>query len=136
MTACEFEGVSLMMLFVGLVIMVALAVFFYRAAEFEDLSAPALWGGGSALLYLGAVYWLDWGVCGALALQLALFVAMALWIQFDKHRGDLSIRKIRERRNTRRGLCAKCGYDLRGSVGRAECPECGEPIVRQPEPEP
>ena len=26
---------------------------------------------------------------------------------------------------TRRGLCHRCGYDLRGSVHRADCPECG-----------
>ena len=25
--------------------------------------------------------------------------------------------------------CAKCGYDLRGSVGRSECPDCGETIA-------
>ena len=96
----------------GLVIMLALAAFFYKAAEFEDSSIPLLWGGGSMGLHLGAVYWLGWGVCGALFLQLALFVLLALSIQFDKHRGDLSIRKIRERLNIRRGRCAKCSYDL------------------------
>jgi len=112
----------------GLVIMLGLAGFFYKAADFEELSMPTLWGGGSVLLYLGAVYWLDWSVCGALSVQLLLFVWMALWIQFNKHRGSLSILNIKERRNIRRGRCAKCSYDLRGSTGRAECPECGHPI--------
>ena len=30
------------------------------------------------------------------------------------------------------GTCARCGYELRGTVaaGRAECPECGESIVK------
>jgi predicted amidophosphoribosyltransferase len=32
----------------------------------------------------------------------------------------------RSRRRTRRGLCAGCGYDLRG--GGQRCPECGRPI--------
>ena len=32
--------------------------------------------------------------------------------------------------------CTGCGYDLRGSVDRPECPECGEPIPQQPEPDP
>jgi len=26
------------------------------------------------------------------------------------------------------GVCSVCGYDLRGSVGRTQCPECGAPI--------
>lgn len=112
----------------GLVIMLGLACVFYKAADLEELSMPIMWGAGSVLLYLGAVYWLDWGVCGALSLQLLLFVWLALWIQISKHRVSLSISSIKERRNIRRGRCAKCSYDLCGSAGRAECPECGEPI--------
>jgi hypothetical protein len=34
----------------------------------------------------------------------------------------------RKRRRARLGLCARCGYDLRGSSGAASCPECGTPI--------
>jgi hypothetical protein len=36
----------------------------------------------------------------------------------------VAVRSIRHRRRIRLGLCARCGYDLRGSDG--QCPECGE----------
>ena len=59
--------------------------------------------------YVGAPHWIIAAVCAALP---AARVAAA-W-----HR----------RRRTRRGLCPKCGYDLRASPDR--CPECGAaPLV-------
>lgn len=38
-----------------------------------------------------------------------------------------AFRRLREK-DFSPGCCRRCGYDLRGSVGRPECPECGEPI--------
>lgn len=35
------------------------------------------------------------------------------------------IRAYRQRMRLRRGLCANCGYDLRGNVDNGRCPECG-----------
>jgi len=33
-----------------------------------------------------------------------------------------------DKRRDRHGLCAKCGYDLRGNT-KGRCPECGEEAV-------
>ena len=48
-----------------------------------------------------------------------VFYAGILWMLFA---GPFALRR-RSRR--RRGLCVKCGYDLRGSVDANACPECG-----------
>jgi hypothetical protein len=54
-------------------------------------------------------------------LPLALVVAAGyLWLG-GRHASRVS-----------RGLCTKCGYDLRGTAGDtplAKCPECGTPVV-------
>jgi hypothetical protein len=49
--------------------------------------------------------------------------ALILWLPFSAPLG------LRRRRRIRRGLCPKCGYDLRGSGPHtAACPECGTAV--------
>jgi hypothetical protein len=50
-----------------------------------------------------------------------VFYAAVLWVVFA------SPGKLRRRIRRRRGLCVRCGYDLRGSASSAStiCPECG-----------
>ena len=59
------------------------------------------------------VFW--WLVCGAgvyLGLLVPLYVV------------DRTSPAARRARNTARGLCPECGYDLKGELGEG-CPECG-----------
>jgi hypothetical protein len=46
----------------------------------------------------------------------------ALWLAVSAQ-GVWAARRVTRRR--RGGLCAHCGYDLRGTPGAARCPECG-----------
>ena len=108
----------------GLVIMLGLGAFFYKAAEFEDLSYPVAWGGASILLYLAAGYWLHWGFCAMLSLQAGLFLCMAVAIHRTTGRGGLSFGDLRKQYRRKRGLCPECGYDLRGVKRPGGCPEC------------
>jgi hypothetical protein len=51
-----------------------------------------------------------------------VFYAFVLWLLFA---APFALRRWRR---IRRGLCPKCAYDLRGSVGGSQqCPECGSP---------
>ncbi len=47
-----------------------------------------------------------------------------VWVIYLIATNCRDVRLLRLERN----LCVACGYDLRGSVGRAQCPECGEAI--------
>jgi hypothetical protein len=73
-----------------------------------------------------------------------VFYAAVLWMLFA---APFALRRWRR---IRRGLCSKCGYDLRGGMSggggggaggvgggrgageRAVCPECGTPVVNAP----
>jgi len=46
-----------------------------------------------------------------------IFYTMILWLPFAPF-------QLRRYRRVKRGLCIKCGYDLRGAV-HEKCPECG-----------
>ncbi|MCH8822568.1 MAG: hypothetical protein IH984_03575 [Planctomycetes bacterium] len=52
-----------------------------------------------------------------------LFYAAILWILWSS--SSAARRLIRRKR----GLCIKCGYDLRGNSGGDVCPECGITIT-------
>ena len=52
-----------------------------------------------------------------------LFYAAILWALFAMPAA------LRRKRRIKRGLCVKCGYDLRGSSAASACPECGTPLL-------
>lgn len=75
--------------------------------QFLGLEYAGSWVGKSCLVNLFVPYWM-------LLPPLLIFPALKL---------RALLRNQRSHSRTRRGLCGRCGYDLRGSHDR--CPECG-----------
>ena len=85
-----------------------------RTIDFCGLAynSPApRWGGSWQQVNLALPIWMPFLVC--LLPPVAFFVARPIR------------RRRRIRRRIRRGLCQKCGYDLRGNTSGV-CPECGQ----------
>ena len=62
----------------GLVAMLACAVFYYRLGEQEYSSG--IWPAAvSIALWLGAGYFLGFGMLGSILVQVGLFVVLTLW---------------------------------------------------------
>ena len=85
--------------------------------------------GAGFILRINAQYKSPYGWSSWYTLAIPPWAAPSAFILFAAYptmafiRGPLR----RRRRRRKRGLCLKCGYDLRGSPG-PRCPECGEVI--------
>ena len=86
---------------IDIIIMAGLAMFFYKAAEFEDLSFPIIWPVASILLWLGAIFYLHWGYWASFALQLLLFLLMTGVVAYNANHDDLSLAALTARRRPR-----------------------------------
>jgi len=62
----------------GILLAVVFAVFFHRAAEFEDESG-LLWSGLSVLISVVALFFFGWGLLGCLLSQVGLFVGIGIF---------------------------------------------------------
>ena len=69
--------------YLSIVLCVASAVFFYRAAEFENESG-LLWSAISLAISVATLFWLQWGWLGTLLAQGGLFVGITLFRMFRK----------------------------------------------------
>lgn len=69
--------------YLPILVMVACAIFFYRAAESEDESTW-VWCGLSILISVLAIFWRHWGWPGMIAAQVALFVGVTLFRMLRK----------------------------------------------------
>jgi hypothetical protein len=61
-----------------ILLIVVFAVFFYRAAEFEDESG-LLWSGLSILIFVTTLFFFHWGLLGNLLGQVGLFVGIGIF---------------------------------------------------------
>ena len=84
-----------------------------RAGRFGVAGFAAWWRPGSGRTSPGTR-----GVVMVPYWSIALVLAVAPWVSV---RGLL--RRVKQNRRVRAGLCPECGYDLRATPGR--CPECG-----------
>ena len=64
-----------------------------------------------------------------LTLRLTVFFACAVCFAIA---GTGTFRAWRWRTRLLKGLCLKCGYDLRAHTGGDRCPECGSPLPPPP----
>jgi hypothetical protein len=107
-------------------------------AEAEDLGAwvhhaamvAALRAGAQACvagIFMGIVlgFFLS-GLMSGLALLLGLILCVGS-VPVSVLAGFATYRQTRETERLRKGLCPRCGYDLRG-LNTARCPECGTPL--------
>jgi hypothetical protein len=61
-----------------ILLIVVFAVFFYRAAEFEDESG-LLWSGLFILIFVTTLFFFHWGLLGNLLGQVGLFVGIGIF---------------------------------------------------------
>jgi hypothetical protein len=69
--------------YLPILIIVVCAVFFYRAAEFENESS-LLWAGLSVLISAATWFLLHWGWLGSLFGQVGLFVGITIFRMLRK----------------------------------------------------
>ncbi|MGA2800865.1 MAG: hypothetical protein ABSE97_00610 [Verrucomicrobiota bacterium] len=62
----------------AILLIVVFAVFFYRAAEFEDESS-LIWCGLSILISVATLFFLHWGWLGTILGQVGLFVGIGIF---------------------------------------------------------
>jgi len=62
----------------AILLIVVFAIFFYRAAEFEDESS-LLWCGLSILISAATLFYFHWGLLGTLLGQIGLFVGIGIF---------------------------------------------------------
>ena len=64
-------------------LIIAFAIFFYRAAESEN-EFGLLWCGLSVLISVAALFFLHWGLLGTLLGQVGLFVGIGIFRMMRK----------------------------------------------------
>lgn len=69
-----------------LVLMIACAVAFYKAADIEQLDSPLLWGVASCVVYVASSWLTGWGFIAGLGGQAVLFIWLGVWIYLQGRR--------------------------------------------------
>jgi hypothetical protein len=64
--------------YLPILIIICFAIFYHRAAEFENEST-LIWSGLSVLISVLTIFWLHWGWLGIIFGQVALFVGITIF---------------------------------------------------------
>jgi hypothetical protein len=95
------------------------------ALDKGNLGGPPVW---SAFTPDGFRAWVTARGLGCTTRWDVVYVKLPLWMPVFLFlvlpASAVAVRSVRRRRRRNRGLCERCGYDLRGSVS-GRCPECG-----------
>jgi len=97
----------------------------------EEVNRTPVWRLMTPVAFVVALacWWLAGKLTGShgwsIVVPVSLVVCLPLWLLMSLH--TRCVRRSLRRMLREKGICSRCGYDMRGSPS-GRCPECGESV--------